>query len=123
VQIARLTREKAKLEQELATSRFVVEVQAELGALWRSSLRERGQRAGADAVTGEAIIALVPRIGARAACAAAGVPRASWDRRHRVSPSPARRPPVPHRSRAALGRPSASRSRVSWTATSGAPRG
>ena len=31
--IARLTREKAKLEQELATSRFVVEVQAELGAL------------------------------------------------------------------------------------------
>jgi transposase len=32
-QIARLTREKAKLEQELATSRFVVEVQAELGAL------------------------------------------------------------------------------------------
>src|SRR6266700_1428414 len=33
VQIARLTREKAKLEQELATSRFVVEVQAKLGAL------------------------------------------------------------------------------------------
>jgi transposase len=32
-QIARLTREKARLEQELATSRFVVEVQAELGAL------------------------------------------------------------------------------------------
>jgi transposase len=32
-QIARLIREKAKLEQELATSRFVVEVQAKLGAL------------------------------------------------------------------------------------------
>jgi transposase len=32
-QITRLTREKAKLEQELATSRFVVEVQAKLGAL------------------------------------------------------------------------------------------
>jgi hypothetical protein len=32
-QIARLTREKAKLEQELATSRFVVEVQAKLQAL------------------------------------------------------------------------------------------
>ncbi|HEY5017563.1 MAG TPA: hypothetical protein VII59_12395, partial [Streptosporangiaceae bacterium] len=31
--IARLTREKAKLEQELATSRFVVEVQAKLQAL------------------------------------------------------------------------------------------
>src|SRR6202167_1935612 len=32
-EIARLTREKAKLEQELDTSRFVVEVQAKLGAL------------------------------------------------------------------------------------------
>jgi transposase len=32
-QIARLTREKARLEQELATSRFVVEVRAKLGAL------------------------------------------------------------------------------------------
>ena len=32
-QIARLSREKAKLEQELATSRFVVEVQAKLQAL------------------------------------------------------------------------------------------
>ena len=31
--IARLERDKAKLEQELATSRFVVEVQAKLGAL------------------------------------------------------------------------------------------
>jgi transposase len=31
--IARLEREKAKLEQELATSRFVVEVQAKLQAL------------------------------------------------------------------------------------------
>ena len=32
-QIARLRKEKAKLEQELATSRFVVEVQAKLQAL------------------------------------------------------------------------------------------
>jgi transposase len=32
-QIARLTREKAKLEQELAKARFVVEVQAKLQAL------------------------------------------------------------------------------------------
>src|SRR5450631_4609657 len=31
--IARLTREKAKLEQELATARFVVDVQSKLGAL------------------------------------------------------------------------------------------
>jgi len=32
-QIARLTREKNKLEQELATARFVVRVQAKLHAL------------------------------------------------------------------------------------------
>jgi transposase-like protein len=32
-QIARLQKQKAKLEQELATSRFVVEARAELGAL------------------------------------------------------------------------------------------
>ena len=51
-------------------------------------------------MTSEAITALVPRIGTRAACAAAGVPRASWYRRHRVSPVPARRLPVPHRDRA-----------------------
>jgi putative transposase len=51
-------------------------------------------------VTGEAITALAPRIGTRAACAAAGVPRASWYRRHRISPPPPRRPPVPHRDRA-----------------------
>jgi putative transposase len=51
-------------------------------------------------VTSEAVTALAPRIGTRAACAAAGVPRASWYRRHRVSPAPARQPPVPHRDRA-----------------------
>jgi putative transposase len=51
-------------------------------------------------VTSEAITALAPRIGTRAACAAAGVPQASWYRRHRASPAPARRPPVPHRDRA-----------------------
>jgi putative transposase len=48
-------------------------------------------------VTSDAIAALAPRIGTRAACAAAGVPRASWYRRHRASPAPARRPAVPHR--------------------------
>jgi putative transposase len=51
-------------------------------------------------VTSEAIITLAPRIGTRAACKAAGVPRASWYRRHRISPAPARRAPVPHRDRA-----------------------
>jgi putative transposase len=51
-------------------------------------------------VTGQAIALLAPRIGTRAACAAAGVPQATWYRRHRASPAPARRPPVPHRDRA-----------------------
>jgi putative transposase len=51
-------------------------------------------------VTDEAIAALAPRIGIRAACAASGVPQATWYRRHRASPAPPRRPPVPHRDRA-----------------------
>jgi putative transposase len=51
-------------------------------------------------VTSEAITAMAPRIGTRAACAAAGVPQASWYRRHRASPPRDRRPPVPHRNRA-----------------------
>ena len=51
-------------------------------------------------MTSDAITALAPRIGTRAACRAAGVPRASWYRRHRASAAPARRVPVPHRDRA-----------------------
>jgi putative transposase len=51
-------------------------------------------------VTDQAIALLAPRIGTRAACAAAGVAQASWYRRHRVSPAPARRAPVAHRDRA-----------------------
>jgi putative transposase len=50
-------------------------------------------------VTDEAIAALAPRIGTRAACKAAGVPQASWYRRHRSSPVPPRPAPVPHRDR------------------------
>jgi putative transposase len=52
-----------------------------------------------NAVTDEAIAVMAPRIGTRAACTAAGVPQASWYRRHRASPAPARRTPVPHRDR------------------------
>jgi putative transposase len=48
-------------------------------------------------VTDEAIALLAPRIGTRAACRATGVAQATWHRRHRVSPPPARREPVPHR--------------------------
>ena len=51
-------------------------------------------------MTGQAIALLAPRIGTRAACAASGVAQATWYRRHRASPAPARRPPVPHRDRA-----------------------
>jgi putative transposase len=50
-------------------------------------------------VTDEAIAALAPRIGTRAACAAAGVPQATWYRRHRIG-RPLQRPaPVPHTQR------------------------
>jgi len=50
-------------------------------------------------VTDQAIALLAPRIGTRAACAASGVAQASWYRRHRTSPAPPRRLPVPHRDR------------------------
>ena len=50
-------------------------------------------------MTDEAIAEMAPRIGTRAACKAAGVPQASWYRRHRASPPPARPAPVPHRDR------------------------
>ena len=50
-------------------------------------------------MTDEAIALLAPRIGTRAACAAAGVPQASWYRRHRISPPPQRPVPVPHAER------------------------
>jgi putative transposase len=48
-------------------------------------------------VTSEAIAAMAPRIGTRAACRAAGVAQASWYRRHRASPAPPRAAPAPPR--------------------------
>jgi putative transposase len=50
-------------------------------------------------VTDEAIAVMAPRIGTRAACAAAGVPQATWYRRHRASPAPPRPAAVPQRDR------------------------
>ena len=50
-------------------------------------------------MTDEAIALLAPRIGTRAACAASGVPQATWYRRHRASPPPQRPDPVPHAGR------------------------
>ena len=50
-------------------------------------------------MTDEAIALLAPRIGTRAACAASGVPQATWYRRHRSSPARARPAAVPHRDR------------------------
>jgi putative transposase len=50
-------------------------------------------------VTGEAIAAMAPVIGVRAACAAAGVPQASYYRRHRVNAALPPRVPMPHRDR------------------------
>jgi putative transposase len=50
-------------------------------------------------VTDEAIAAMAPRIGTRAACRAVGVAQASWYRRHRASPALPRPAAVPHRDR------------------------
>jgi len=50
-------------------------------------------------VTDEAIAVMAPRIGTRAACAAAGVPQATWYRRHRISPAAPKAAPVPHAER------------------------
>ena len=50
-------------------------------------------------MTDEAIAVMAPRIGSRAACAAAGVPQATWYRRHRASPAPPRPAAVPQRDR------------------------
>ena len=50
-------------------------------------------------MTDEAIAIMAPRIGTRAACAASGVPQATWYRRHRISPPPPRPVPVPHADR------------------------
>ena len=50
-------------------------------------------------MTDEAIALLAPRIGTRAACAASGVPQATWYRRHRLSPPPPKAAPVPHAER------------------------
>ncbi len=50
-------------------------------------------------MTDEAVAALAPRLGVRAACAAAGAAQAGYYRRHRASPAPPRPPRVPHRGR------------------------
>ena len=55
-------------------------------------------------MTDEAVATLAPRTGTRAACAAVGAPQASYYRRHRASPPPARpRPGPPRRAGAAPG--------------------
>jgi putative transposase len=51
-------------------------------------------------MTDTAISELAPVIGVRAACEAVGSPQASWYRRHRQSPAPARPAPVAHPRRA-----------------------
>ena len=67
-------------------------------------------------MTDEAIALLAPRIGTRAACAAAGVAQASWYRRHRASPGTAApgagAAPGPGAAPCPGGRPSAA---PSWT--------
>jgi putative transposase len=50
-------------------------------------------------MTDQAIVALTPRLGVRAACEAVGAAQAGYYRRHRHSPAPARPEPIPHRQR------------------------
>ena len=50
-------------------------------------------------MTETAIAELAPRLGVRAACDAVGAAQASYYRRHRVSPPPARSVPIGHRDR------------------------
>ena len=67
-------------------------------------------------MTDEAIALLAPRIGTRAACAAAGVPQATWYRRHRISPPAAEGSPGPaRRAGPAAGAGPGRADRRSWT--------
>jgi len=50
-------------------------------------------------VSDAAVAELAPTIGVRAGCDALGVAQASYYRRHRTSPAPARPAPIPHRER------------------------
>jgi putative transposase len=76
----------------------VVDVQAKLHALG-DDLRGRGHRARVGTVTDQAVTALASWLGTREACRAAGAAQASYYRRHRISPAPARRVPAAHRDR------------------------
>ena len=86
--IEQLRREKARLEQDLAKSRFVVGVLTKAVRALGDALRAAGHRPHADAVTDQAVAVLTPRIGTRAACVALGESQASYYRRHRAQPSP-----------------------------------
>jgi transposase-like protein len=83
-QIAQLLREKSRLEQDLAKARSIVAVQARAARALGIALRANGHRPEADAVNDQAIAALAPWIGTRAACAAVGESQASYYRRSRV---------------------------------------
>ena len=50
-------------------------------------------------MTDQAVMELAPQVGVRDACEAVGVAQASYYRRHRHSPAPARPEPIPHRQR------------------------
>lgn len=50
-------------------------------------------------MTDQAVMELAPQLGVRAACEAVGTAQASYYRRHRQTPPPARPEPIPHRQR------------------------
>ena len=91
--IAELEADKVRLEQELAKARLRGGCAGKTARALGDTLREHRHRSEVDAVTDAAVAELAPVVGSRAACAAVGVPQASWYRRHRQSPAPSRTAP------------------------------
>jgi transposase len=93
-QIAQLRKERTRLARDLARARLVAAVQTKTAGALGDALRGNGHRSEADAVIDQAIAALAPWVGTRAACAAVGESQATYYRRHRVG-APDRKDPVP----------------------------
>jgi len=94
--IARLEKEKQQLAKAPLRGGCAGKTARALG----HDLRERGARQRVNDVSEAAVAELAPRIGVRAACDALGIAQASYYRRHRTSPAPARPTPTTHRDRA-----------------------
>ncbi|WP_404823970.1 IS3 family transposase [Nonomuraea gerenzanensis] len=105
-EIDKLQAEVERLRAELGQTRQVIEVQGKALRAAGSARHQQRDTAGPgravtetfQAAQAEAIEELVPLLGRRNACTAAGVSQATWYRHHRQSPAPVRpaRPRKPH---------------------------